>query len=83
MALPVSPQETVAELAQEADRVVCLSQPEQFHALNYHYLRFPQLSDSDVAAAMDEAVRSQKAGQHRSAQHAVGDGSKTRDNREK
>ncbi|PWJ86015.1 putative phosphoribosyl transferase [Mesorhizobium loti] len=89
VALPVSPQETVADLAREADRVVCLSQPGQFHALSYHYLRFPQLSDSDVAAAMDEAIRSQRAGQHRSAQHAAGHGSKattkskTRDNREK
>ena len=67
VAVPVSPQETVAELAREADRVVCLSQPGRFRALSYHYLRFPQLSDSDVVAAMDEAARSQMAGQHRNA----------------
>ncbi|MER8781235.1 phosphoribosyltransferase [Mesorhizobium sp. M1006] len=64
MAVPVSPQETVADLTREADRVVCLSQPGQFRALSYHYLRFPQLSDSDVVSAMDEAARSQTAGQH-------------------
>ena len=89
VALPVSPQETVAELAREADRVVCLSQPVRFRALSYHYLRFPQLADSDVAAVIDEAVGSQKAGQHRSAQRPAGHGSKattksiTRNNREK
>lgn len=89
VAVPVSPQETVAELARQADRVVCLSQPGQFRALSYHYLRFPQLSDSDVIAAMDEAVRLQTGGQHRSGQHAAGSGSKAatksirRNNREK
>lgn len=64
VALPVSPQETAAELTREADRVVCLSQPGQFRALSYHYLRFPQLSDSDVVAAIDEAVRSRASGLH-------------------
>jgi putative phosphoribosyl transferase len=73
VAIPVSPQETVAELARQADRVVCLSQPGQFRALSYHYLRFPQLSDSDVVAAMDEAARSQ---QYRGEQRAAGPGSK-------
>lgn len=63
VAVPVSPQETVAELAREADRVVCLSQPGQFRALGYHYLRFPQLSDSDVVSAMDQAAQLYKTGQ--------------------
>lgn len=76
VAVPVSPQETVDELAREADRVVCLSQPGQFRALSYHYLRFPQLSDSDVVAAMGEAGRSQTVGQHRSGQHTAGSGAK-------
>ncbi|MER9845447.1 phosphoribosyltransferase [Mesorhizobium australicum] len=65
VAVPVSPQETVAALEQEADRVVCLSQPGQFRALGHHYLRFPQLSDSDVVAAMDEAAQLYKTGQRR------------------
>ncbi|SDA98631.1 phosphoribosyltransferase [Mesorhizobium qingshengii] len=60
VAVPVSPPDTVAELAQEADRVVCLSQPGRFRALGYHYLRFPQLSDSEVIAAMDEAAQLHK-----------------------
>lgn len=53
----------VAELAREADRVVCLSQPGQFHALGHHYPRFPQLSDNDVVSAMDEAAQLYKTGQ--------------------
>ncbi|MER8491573.1 phosphoribosyltransferase [Mesorhizobium australicum] len=65
VAVPVSPQKTVAALEQEADRVVCLSQPGQFRALGHHYLRFPQLSDSDVVAAMDEAAQLYKTGQRR------------------
>jgi putative phosphoribosyl transferase len=86
VAVPASPQETVAELAREADRVVCLSQPKQFRALSYHYLRFPQLSDSDVAAAMDEAARSYTAGQQWPAAGADSKATKksmTRNNREK
>ncbi|TIS90586.1 phosphoribosyltransferase [Mesorhizobium sp.] len=64
VAVPVSPPETVAELAREADRVVCLSQPGRFRALGYHYQSFPQLSDGEVIAAMDEAAHSRKAGRH-------------------
>ncbi|TIW90044.1 MAG: phosphoribosyltransferase [Mesorhizobium sp.] len=63
VAIPVSPQETVVELEQEADRVVCLSQPGQFRALGHHYLRFPRLSDNDVVFAMDEAAQLYKTGQ--------------------
>ena len=52
VALPVSPPDTVAELSQEADRVVCLSQPGRFLALGYHYRSFPQLTDEEVTAAL-------------------------------
>jgi putative phosphoribosyl transferase len=74
VAIPVSPQETVVELAREADRVVCLSQPGHFRALSYHYLWFPQLTDSEVVAAMGEAVLSRLGRQVRDAQHAAGAG---------
>lgn len=60
VAIPVSPQDTMADLAREADRVVCLSQPGRFRALGYHYLCFPQLDDDEVIAAMDEAVQSRE-----------------------
>ena len=61
VALPVSPPDTVAELSQEADRVVCLSQPGRFLALGYHYRSFPQLTDEEVTAALDEARRRRAA----------------------
>lgn len=64
VALPVAPADTLAELAQEADCTVCLSQPAHFRALGQHYLNFPQLSDSEVLAAMDEAARAHGAGKH-------------------
>lgn len=73
VALPVAPAETVAELSQEADRVVCLSQPARFRALGFHYLSFPQLSDEEVIATLrDErdrrkaATLASRAGQPRS-----------------
>lgn len=53
VAVPVAPPETIAELAQEADRIVCLSQPGRFRALSHHYLHFPQLADEDVASALE------------------------------
>lgn len=73
VALPVAPAETVADLSQEADRVVCLSQPARFRALGFHYLSFPQLSDEEVIATLrDErdrrkaATLASRAGQPRS-----------------
>jgi len=52
VALPVAPPDVVAELAREADRVVCLSQPERFLALGYHYHEFPQLADEEVLSLL-------------------------------
>jgi len=56
VALPVAPPDTVAELAREADRVVCLSQPPRFHALGYYYREFRQLSDDEVLKTLREFV---------------------------
>jgi putative phosphoribosyl transferase len=52
VALPIAPPETVAELSQEADRIVCLAQPPHFRALGYYYRNFEQLDDEDVLAAL-------------------------------
>jgi len=62
VALPIAPPETVTELAQLADRIVCLSQPTPFRALGYHYLRFPQLADEEVTNALTDARKSRAAG---------------------
>lgn len=63
VAIPVAPPDTLAELAQEADQVVCLSQPPRFHALGYHYRSFPQLTDDEVTDALVEARQERSAGQ--------------------
>lgn len=52
VALPVAPPDTLAELASEADRIVCLSRPGRFLALGYHYRDFPQLTDEEVVDAL-------------------------------
>jgi putative phosphoribosyl transferase len=69
VALPVAPPETVAELTQEADQVICLGQPTRFQALSYHYLTFPQLTDKEVTEALDEAAHRygarRRAGRHK------------------
>ena len=57
VALPVAPPETVSEMKAEAGRVICLSQPQSFMALGYHYSDFPQLSDGEVIAMLEEADR--------------------------
>ena len=64
VALPVAPPETVREMEALAGRVICLSQPQSFMALGYHYRRFPQLSDSEVIAMLRaaEARRDEDAG---------------------
>jgi putative phosphoribosyl transferase len=55
VALPVAPPDTVAELAREADRILCLSQPPHFRTLSYYYRNFEQLTDDEVNHAIQEA----------------------------
>jgi len=47
-AVPVAPPGTVAELRQEADRVICPSTPEPFYAIGAFYETFGQVSDDEV-----------------------------------
>ena len=53
VALPIAPPDIVAELSQEADRIVCLAQPPHFRALGYYYRNFEQLDDEGVLAALE------------------------------
>jgi putative phosphoribosyl transferase len=55
LAIPIAPRETLEELAQLVDEIVCLEQPEPFYAIGAHYSDFGQLSDADVAHFMDSA----------------------------
>jgi putative phosphoribosyl transferase len=52
IAVPVAPEDTVAELRTEADEMVCLDMPHPFLAVGAHYAEFPQLSDEDVIAIL-------------------------------
>lgn len=54
VALPVAPPEVVEELAQEAIRIVCLTQPVRFLALGYHYHDFLQVTDEEVMRLLQD-----------------------------
>jgi len=53
LAVPVAPAETVALLRDEVDDLVCLSQPEFFHAVGVHYRDFHQVEDDEVIGLLD------------------------------
>ena len=48
IAVPVGPAETIKELEEKADRVVCLFIPEEFYAIGQFYENFDQTSDEEV-----------------------------------
>jgi putative phosphoribosyl transferase len=56
-ALPVAPPDTVADLAVDADRIVCLNQPPSFHALGSCYHDFHQLVDEEVLNMLQHPER--------------------------
>lgn len=53
LAVPVGPTDTVAELAAEADEVVCLEPQQIFGGVGAFYADFRQLSDADVTNILD------------------------------
>jgi putative phosphoribosyl transferase len=56
VATPVAAPDTLAQLTQLADEVVCLSAPAAFSAVGLHYASFPQLDDDEVRAILDAAL---------------------------
>lgn len=52
IAVPVAAADTVAELAELADEVVCLAAPRHFGAVGYYYRDFHQLDDDEVVALL-------------------------------
>jgi predicted phosphoribosyltransferase len=58
LAVPVAAAESVRDLAGEADEVVTVMQPEEFHAVGLWYRSFPQLSDEEVEAMLDDRATS-------------------------
>ena len=59
LAVPVAPGDTLEQLRGEVDQVVCLDTPYPFHAVGEHYVRFHQVEDDEVIAALDAAARAQ------------------------
>jgi predicted phosphoribosyltransferase len=55
LAVPVAPAAAVSKLAREADEIVCLETPEPFFAVGQWYADFPQTSDDEVVALLEEA----------------------------
>jgi putative phosphoribosyl transferase len=52
LAVPVGAEDTVAALAELADRVVALSVPKDFQAVGFWYQDFTQTSDRQVMALL-------------------------------
>lgn len=52
LAVPVAPRDTLLALRREVDQIVCLAEPEPFHAIGAHYRDFHQISDDEVLAAL-------------------------------
>jgi putative phosphoribosyl transferase len=54
VAVPVAPQQTCAQLREEADEVVCPYQPDPFWAIGLFYGDFEQVEDEAVAKLLEE-----------------------------
>ena len=57
VAVPVGAPETCNALRDRADEVVCAAMPSPFRAVGLWYREFPQASDDEVHALLDEARR--------------------------
>jgi len=57
LAIPVAPEDTLAELQAEVDEIVCLAVPSPFIAVGAHYAEFSQLADSYVVALLAQRHR--------------------------
>jgi putative phosphoribosyl transferase len=55
VAVPVAPRDSIAALAAECDRIVCLRQPEPFLAVGAHYRHFEPVGDDAVRDALASA----------------------------
>ena len=56
MAAPVGAPDSVADLESCADRVVCILQPGNFHAVGAWYVDFRQTTDDEVCRLLDRAA---------------------------
>ena len=56
LAVPVAPPTAVSALARDADAIVCLETPRNFHAVGQFYENFAQTTDDDVIALLARAA---------------------------
>ena len=54
LAVPVGPPDTIDELRELADEVVCLETPRSFMGVGQFYARFDQVSDEEAMAYLEE-----------------------------
>src|SRR5258706_5391460 len=57
LAVPVAPADSLEELSQLADEVVCLMTPEPFYAVGSHYRDFTQTTDAEVVDLLARAAK--------------------------
>jgi putative phosphoribosyl transferase len=55
LAVPVAPADTLDALRGEVDDIVCLAQPDEFHAIGVFYEDFHQLDDDEVIELLAQA----------------------------
>ena len=55
VAIPVGPPETIHEIAQQVDEIICLEQPTTFFAIGAFYDNFPQVEDEEAITYLKEA----------------------------
>jgi putative phosphoribosyl transferase len=71
VAVPVAASETARSLREEADGVVCISEPHDFHAVSVWYEDFSQTSDEEVRKLLESS--SQKGAFHVDVSRRTGD----------
>jgi predicted phosphoribosyltransferase len=56
-AVPVAPADSLEELSQSADEIVCLMSPEPFYSVGSHYRDFTQTTDEEVMDLLARAAK--------------------------
>ena len=56
LAVPVAPNDTLAELMPEVDDLVCLESHDYFGAIGAYYQDFGQVSDNEVVALLNASA---------------------------
>ncbi len=59
-AVPVGARDSCLALARDVDELICLAQPEPFHAVGLAYLEFDQVDDAEVRRLLNRYTRSQR-----------------------